>query len=257
MLKKVIYISLTALILGGVIFLASFAGVEHRQSVYRTFSLNIVNPPEQWLITEDELRELVENQFGETEGKDLNSVPIFEIEQFIKSHPYVENTNLYTTLNGNIVVSVSLRRPMVRVINSFDESFLLDTLGEVMPISLKHPVRTLVASGDITIAIDSIPDNLQELEGTFILSNILTVAKMIYKDKFLHALISQIYVKNGEELELIPAIGNQVIILGSSDYAAEKMLKLKAFYLQVLAHTGLDKYSTINLTFDNQVVCSK
>jgi cell division protein FtsQ len=146
---------------------------------------------------------------------------------------------------------------MVRIVNSFDESFLLDTGGTVMPVSKKHPVRLLVASGDIMVRKDTLPSCVYMMPGTSILRNISTLAHSIYKDKFLHALISQIYVNSEGEIELIPAVGDQVILLGSIDNMAMKLKKLKAFYKQVMAGSGWDKYNTINLTFDNQVVCSK
>jgi cell division protein FtsQ len=58
-------------------------------------------------------------------------------------------------------------------------------------------------------------------------------------------------------MELVPRLGEQIILFGTGEDASEKLEKLKAFYLQVVKQAGWDTYKTINLKFDNQVVCSK
>ena len=41
MIKKILYIILTIIILGGSLYLATYAGIEHRYELYRSFSLII------------------------------------------------------------------------------------------------------------------------------------------------------------------------------------------------------------------------
>jgi cell division protein FtsQ len=257
MIKRILYIILTVITLGGAIFLASFAGVEHRQLVYRSFSLSIDNPHEQTLITEEELLDTLHLKFGDIKGKALDDVPIFDIEQFLNTNPYVHRTNVYTTLNGDMVASVTVRMPMLRVINSFDESYIIDTAGVVMPLSAKHPVRLLVATGDINARPDTIASGVHHYKKGHALRDVYELSGLIYKDEFLDALIGQVYINEDGEMELIPKIGEQTILAGTSENAEAKMVKLKEFYLQVMKYAGWDTYQTINLTFDNQVVCSK
>ena len=257
MIRRALNIIFSVIILGGAIFLVSFAGIEHRQLHYRSFSLSIENPQEQPLVMEEELYDTLNVRFGKIEGQHLDAIPVYEMEQFLTSHPYIQRTNVYTTLNGDMVATVEVRVPLVRVITSFDENFLIDTAGVVMPLSRRHPIRLPVATGSIDIRIDTIPANVKHLKPGTPVRDIYELSLLIYRDEFLNALTGQVFINEDGEMELIPKIGRQVILVGTSENLKDKMIKLREFYLQVMKYKGWDIYQTINLTFDNQVVCSK
>jgi cell division protein FtsQ len=66
------------------------------------------------------------------------------------------------------------------------------------------------------------------------------------------------HLNNEKEFELYPAVGNQKILFGKATDIAEKFEKLKIFYNEGLNKTdNWNKYSTINLKYKNQVVCTK
>ena len=52
-------------------------------------------------------------------------------------------------------------------------------------------------------------------------------------------------------------MGSHKIILGSAHDLEKKFEKLKVFYRKGLEKVGWDRYQTINLKFENQVVCTK
>jgi cell division protein FtsQ len=260
MIKKIIYITLTVLILGGSLYLAATAGMQQRHVRYQLFNLKISNPQINPLITEEEINDTLISKFGKIEGQSIESVPIFEIEQFLRSIPYISSTNVYSTLNGSMSATVTTRVPVLRVFNSADESFLIDTAGVAMPVSKKHPLRLLVASGNITEPFRHMKGQkamVSTLREGSVIKGLYEVAMLITADDFLDAFIAQIYVNEKNEMELVPRLGEQVIIFGTVEDAALKLEKLKAFYLQVVRQAGWDTYKTINLKFDNQVVCSK
>ena len=82
-------------------------------------------------------------------------------------------------------------------------------------------------------------------------------AKYINNDKFWKAQISQVYVVDQNNIELIPRVGPHTILLGSLDDYELKMEKLKLFYEQALTEEGWNKYKQINLKYRNQIVCTK
>ena len=59
------------------------------------------------------------------------------------------------------------------------------------------------------------------------------------------------------DIELIPRVGIQKIILGTADSLDIKMRNLLAFYKQAMPKVGWDTYKTINIKYTNQVVCEK
>ncbi|MCF8296880.1 MAG: hypothetical protein K9J13_04975, partial [Saprospiraceae bacterium] len=88
------------------------------------------------------------------------------------------------------------------------------------------------------------------------INKIFILAKAITKDEFFKAQIEQIYI-NKNEIELIPKVGDHVIIFGSISDMDEKLDKLKLFYIKGLKKTGWNNYKTINLKYRNQIVCTK
>ncbi|MEO8088452.1 MAG: cell division protein FtsQ, partial [Bacteroidota bacterium] len=67
----------------------------------------------------------------------------------------------------------------------------------------------------------------------------------------------QIFVDAAGDMELIPRVGNQTILFGDEKQMEEKFNKLYTFYKKGLSKTGWNQYKTINVTFKDQVVCSK
>jgi cell division protein FtsQ len=59
------------------------------------------------------------------------------------------------------------------------------------------------------------------------------------------------------QIELIPLAGEHLIILGDTSDIEGKMKRLELFYEEGLNKTGWDKYSKIDLSYNNQVVCTK
>ena len=57
--------------------------------------------------------------------------------------------------------------------------------------------------------------------------------------------------------EIVPVLGNQIIKLGNADSLQSKFDRLTAFYKQVWAKEGFEKYESINVEFSGQIVTVK
>jgi cell division protein FtsQ len=136
--------------------------------------------------------------------------------------------------------------------------------GSIMPLTNNFSPFVLVASGHIDepfnnrqirniLEIDL--NNLNKKEK--ILYNVFRLVKYIYKDEFWRSQIVQIYVNEKYEFELIPRVGPHIIAFGDISYYKEKFEKLKTLYLEGFNKTGWNNYTTLNLKFENQIVCIK
>jgi cell division protein FtsQ len=83
------------------------------------------------------------------------------------------------------------------------------------------------------------------------------MASYITRDKFLKAQIEQVFVEPNGEFELIPRVGNHIIIFGGPDNMEDKFDRLFVFYRNGLSRIGWTRYNVINIKYRNQVVCSK
>ncbi|HEY9561379.1 MAG TPA: cell division protein FtsQ, partial [Anseongella sp.] len=82
-------------------------------------------------------------------------------------------------------------------------------------------------------------------------------ARFIREDKFWNAQIGQVYVNSGQEIELIPRIGDHRILIGNVRDLPAKMEKLLIFYQRAMPRVGWDTYKVINLKYGNQIVASR
>jgi cell division protein FtsQ len=83
--------------------------------------------------------------------------------------------------------------------------------------------------------------------------------------------IEQINVLSDRTIELIPRVGNHVVALGQlpvaktkqeineqvREFVLRKLDHLEKFYKYGLSQAGWNKYSYINLEFDNQIICKR
>ena len=61
-MKRILHISLMLMLVAGTLFLFSFADRKHKATRYKSFSIDIINASEEALITEKEIRSLIEDQ---------------------------------------------------------------------------------------------------------------------------------------------------------------------------------------------------
>ena len=56
---------------------------------------------------------------------------------------------------------------------------------------------------------------------------------------------------------MIPRVGNHSVIIGDDSFLDDKFSKLFIFYREGLNKKGWNNYSSINLKYKDQVVCTK
>ena len=186
-------------------------------------------------------------------GKNLKELGLSEVEGSLQANPYIEHAEVYTNLNGSVIMQIIQKQPILRIINNRGVSFYLSDKGEHIPLSDKFTPRLAVATGSIRSEFDN-----AETTDSILLINLRTLQLFIRSDEFWQAAIEQIYVKENYEIELIPKIGNHTILLGPIDENMENNFeKLKLFYEDGIRTVGWDQYKTINLKYKDQIVCTK
>lgn len=88
---------------------------------------------------------------------------------------------------------------------------------------------------------------------------LLNMLRSVDDNNFWKAEIVQLMVKGGQtkpmELSFVPRSGNFVVDLGSATDLDTKLSNLYRFYHKGLDRMGWDKYKSISLRYDGQVVC--
>jgi cell division protein FtsQ len=117
-----------------------------------------------------------------------------------------------------------------------------------MPVSEGYTFPAPVFTNVPFYRNDSIKANLYE--------KIAYLSKVIGADTFWNAQVTQIEVQPDQTFVLIPLFGDQRILLGDTANVHEKLGHLLAFYKNVPAKVGWDKYEVLDVRFKNQVIAS-
>lgn len=67
----------------------------------------------------------------------------------------------------------------------------------------------------------------------------------------------QINVLADGSMEIVPRVGDHIAYLGEPVYVQRKLKRLEKFYKYGLSQAGWNKYSYVNVEFDNQIICKR
>ena len=123
----------------------------------------IENIHENHYLDEKDVLKLMRLNTENLRGASLSKLNFSEIEERIKENAYVQDAELYSDLKGNIMVNVSLRRPLARMVQSDGPDAYIGEDGTIMPVSEKFHSRVILVSGGFVPRLLKL-DNVQEIE---------------------------------------------------------------------------------------------
>jgi hypothetical protein len=240
-MKLILKIIAVLLLIGYVAFAAvSFYGKPWGE-VCKGLDVIIVDKNEIHLIDEKEVISMIKYEDLYPVDKKMGRINTEKIEACIKKDQLIREVECFKTNDNKIRVLINQRIPVLRVMSLFGD-YYIDKEGKAMPISYKYSARLPIASGFIQ----------KKLAET----DLFRFALFLRGNPFWNAQIQQIDVQQNQEVILIPTVGEQKILLGRLTDFEAKMDNLFALYKQGLNHFGWNKYKTINLRYDRQVICT-
>jgi len=213
-------------------------------------------------ISETEVKDILSSANIFINGYLSDSVNLDSIEKILLRHNQVKSVETYITVEGRLVINIKQRKPVLRIFNRNGETFYIDEDGKLMYTSSRYTPRILVATGNIFGSPKDnktcIPDNYDTCNFAVLqLFQLYKLAEEINRDPFMFALVDQIYVDNNTMVELIPKVSGWSVVIGNTEGIGEKFSNLKTFMLTAPYPDGWEKYKVVNLSFKNQVVCTK
>jgi cell division protein FtsQ len=215
-------------------------------------------------LTEDDLLLRLQSDGLIYDNQDMQHLDVNKVEQCVAKMPEVKSVDVFTNIGNNWSIELTLRKPIARIFNKKGESFYMDKEGKSLPVSPTHSARLLVFSGEIiddltTATVDQIINN-DSLKSILLLDDVYRISNYVCNDPFLQALIGQVYVQKDGQFLLVPLVGEQIIEFGKAEtdkVVEEKFSKLKVFYKEAIPYEGWEKYKSISLKYDKQIVCAK
>lgn len=255
-MKALKNIRLKRQILGGIFFICVFtliAFVERRHDGKKIekIEVRVDYLVDNYFVDEEGILELITNDgrrrlIGET----YDQVDLKEIERIVKTHKFVKEAQVFRDYNGKLVVQVTQKKPVARMIRNDGPHGYIDESGEVLPVSEKFTARVLLVDGPF---LDSlfVPGYFKTEPG----KKYLELFRALDQDKLWKSQLVQGSVNQYGEITFAPQIGNQKILFGKPEDAVIKLKKLKIFYKEILPAKGWNNYLTVNLKYKNQVIC--
>jgi cell division protein FtsQ len=237
--------------LSGMVVLMSFINI--KKHTIKCTNIKILIPGADNFIEREEIDAILKQSQGRLVGRDLEKINLHDIEKQMIANPYIAMAKVYADMDGVIHVEVKQRQPVLRIINDANQDFYIDNTGLKMPVSPNFTANVLVANGSISERFNGRVDTLN----TQLASDLYKAAYYLKKDTLWDAQIEQLFVDANRDIELIPRVGRQRILLGNADSLEVKMRNLLVFYKKAMPKVGWDTYKTINIKYTNQIVCEK
>ena len=189
-------------------------------------------------------------------GRQLKDVDTRGIEEMLRRSPFVKTAECYKTEGGYVYISVTQRMPVIRIKAYNGDDYYVDDHDCIMPRS-SYTSDLIIASGNIN--------------RWYAINYISPLGKAIMQNDVWKNLIEQINITPNLGVELVPRIGDHIVYIGQlpeitdkskhdkdiAQFVDKKMTRLEKFYKYGLSQVGWNKYSYVNIEFDNQIICKR
>lgn len=273
-MKRGLKIALSILAWTGIIAYLVWAGrmgtALHQESIAHKLHIVVNDSSEVKIIRPAEVKRWIKIAGLDPVGCRIDSVKAGEINALVASHDFVRSVKTAVGLGGTVTVTVDQRKPLLRIITGNGYDFYYTADNHIVPAGYNSAHYVPVITGRFTLPFPASysgplnsPDKEAEKksdESYIFLYKLINFVRYIEDNEFWKSQVVQINVNPAAgvpEIELIPRVGDHVVLLGGIDGYEKKLDKLMAFYRKALPHEGWDRWNYINLKYDGQVVCSE
>lgn len=182
-------------------------------------------------------------------GSLIYDIDLKAIQKNLLSQCYVREATVERNLPSTIQLTVVERTP-IALVNRPDFVYL-DEDGIILPHSISKELFDLPALSGLKlgqpISYGSVVHDSRALEALQILKGARLVNTELYH------LISEIQIRNDSDLVFYTAEGGVPVIFGDGNIA-DKLVRLDAFWNQVIQERGLQNLQYVDLRYDDQVI---
>ena len=232
-----------------VLFVVSWKAKSAKQLT--DIQVELVGESAQALFMDEIAIRAILNEQGVQVGVPIEKINLTQLEKFIEKTEWVKNAEFF--INNKLVLEVKIeqRIPIARIFTASGTSFYIDNEGSRLPLKqltvLNLPVFTGFPTDQPKL---SKPDSV-------LLKDVLFFAKTIQKDSFFMAQVAQVNIEPNGTFQMVPTLGDHLVLLGTVDQLEDKLNRLFTFYKKVWLGSGINAYQYIDCRFNHQVVALK
>ena len=238
-MKKLLKIIKWGMLIALTVIVLAFTEKKQEEQLVQLNQINI-EMSEAKFATKNSVLQYIEKHNFANDGIVLPEVSLNDLEEILLKHPSVKKAEVYSNQQGVMNIKLEQRKAIVRI-KTAAADYYLDEDGLQMPLSKAYTPRVIVVSGDAKQKHHA---------------SIYAFIQKVNKSEFWKSQITQLHFL-GDEVVLIPRVGNQKIHFGRLVNSTKKLENLYQFYKQAMPVKGWQTYSNISLKYKNQIVCTK
>ena len=254
-IRKLISILVLAALLAVTLLIS--AGNGRKRALITCEGVRVTFADDYRFVTEDDIKAYLDKYYGAYIGQRLDSIRLHKVEDILNVQSAVLNSEAYTTDDGMLNIMITQREPVVRF-QKGDYGFYADECGFIFPLQDNYTSYVPVIDGDIPISSEKgykgAPENDTERQW---MQGIISLLQYMEKSRIWEENIVQMHVDRNGDLVMIPRQGGERFIFGSPFGAAGKLDRMADYYRYILPEKGEGYYRTVNVKFDNQIVCKR
>ena len=192
----------------------------------------------------EEVLQLLRRRGLDPQGQRLCDIDTQLIENTLRQHPLLKGCECYQNASGKVIIDLQQRIPVLHVLNDRGEDFYIDSEGKSFDTPANEILHLPVVTGraDRAVADSLLGGGLARYFRE----------KGAWADK-----VEQVRVLPDGAFELALTGEDFIVYLGRTQEVGQKMENFAKFYDRALRLIGTDKYSRIDLEFNNQIICTR
>ncbi len=245
--KKILTRTLWGITGAGAIVLLGAAMQRKNQKKCADINIEITGAEQHMFIDEQDVLDML-NIAGRVEGSRSSALNLRSMETMVEKNPWVKNAEMFLDNKQVLQVRIEERQPVARVFTMEGSSFYLDSNAMRLPLSDKISARVPVFTGfPSDQPVLSKPDSA-------LLFSVAQVGRYILADSFWMAQVAQVDITSQAGFELVPVIGDHIVVLGAAEDLDNKFKRLYTFYKKAWLQNGINRYEKLDVQYNNQVV---
>lgn len=214
-------------------------------------------------VSEDEIKNYLDSKCGTLVGKKIDSIELYRIEDLLDGRSAIMKSEAWTEIwtegedekHGDLHISITQRAPVVRFLSS-EGGFYADKDGYIFPLHSSFTADVPVVKGKLPAGIgNGYKGEAPDEESQVWIRQVIDLISTLEKSKAWSGRFSEISVNSDEDIVLKASEGKESFILGKPDDLDGKLAKIERYYTQIRPIVGEDYYKSVNLKFNNQIIC--
>lgn len=192
-------------------------------------------------VEDEEIIDLLSSNHLYPVGQKMKHLSTQNMEDVVGQHSMIRTCECYTTPSGAIVLTLSQRVPLIRVVTG-DNTYFVDTDRRKMPVRESVRTSVLPVTGDVSQrkAVGELSD----------------FAEWLQTNPYWQERIRQVNMVTPREAHLLQNEGQAAIILGEMNEYASKLDKLQRWY-EGGKDMDLSIYPEVDIRYQGQVIGKK